>query len=954
MDDSLQNYRAAIGSFYFRCEVAPLLRRYSTYFTFPISGFIFRLYWRYGGSHLSVNVFVFLFVILWLLSLQTDIEWNPGPNRSITSDQSEHLCGLSVFHLNTRSIRNKIDDLSDLLEGTNVICFTETHLDNTVSQDSIAFDGYYVPFRKDFNNRSGGILIYCMSDLYVKRRNDLELNIDECIWVEIILKNKRYLLCTLYRQRDLTLNFWNALETSVSRALEETDYVILNGDWNVDFLTPLPSVLNDILNLYGLRNVIREPTRFGLTRNSLLDPVIVSNCIETIDDGVIPIERQISDHDGTFVIINSPLLSSSSFHREIWLYNRGNYELFKQKINSTDWNDLIQNSENIDMAAELFTHTLITAAKSSIPVKLVEIRQNDKPWFTSNLRTAIRVRERLRKIAVRTRDIRDQQKYKTQRNKVTNMKKVAKALYFEKINDNIHETKTNNPRTYWRIMKSFMNKNDVGVVIPPLNYKENGIDKLACSDEEKCNVLNDYFCSITSLEGNDQPLPHFPNRCESVLNTIQITSEEIEKIITTLPLNKASGPDKINHKLLKPIAKEIAYPLKILFEKSLTENKFPKIWKEALVIPIYKKADRNLPENYRPISLLSCIGKLFERIIFQHTLDYLVENKLLYDYQSGFIPGHSTVHQLIEIYDNICRSLENKDLNCITFCDVSKAFDRVWHRGLLLKLEGYGIIGNLLSWFSSYIDNRSQKVCYRNSSSSSQFTYAGVPQGSVLGPLLFLIYINDIADDIQGLTRLFADDTSVGNISPDLDTVIRNTNCDLSKINTWAKSWLIKFNPMKTDIEIFTNKTIETINNNFEFDNQKLIHVDHHKHLGVTFQSNGKWSSHIDNIINKASKQINVLRKVKYQLKRENVSKLYTVFIRPILEYASEVWCNCSEYDSNRLERVQLEAARIVTGLPIYASKASLYFETGWETLESRRKRKCLCQLFNIVNHKSP
>ena len=587
-------------------------------------------------------------------------------------------------------------------------------------------------------------------------------------------------------------------------------------------------------------------------------------------------------------------------------------------------------------------------------MKLVEIRPHDKPWFTSKLRTAIRVRERLRKKALKTKNVHDQQKYKTQRNKVSNMKKIAKTLYFEKINDTINETKTNDPKSYWKIMKAFMKKNDVANIIPPLKFRENGLDELVFSDEEKCNVLNNYFCSVTHLEENDKPLPPFPKRCNTVLDVIQITSQEIEKTINSLPLNKACGPDKIHHKLLKSIAKEISHPLKILFQRSLYENRYPKVWKEAFVIPIYKKGDKTTPANYRPISLLSCVGKLFERIIFQHIFQYLVDNNLLYDYQSGFIPGHSTVHQLIEIYDHICKSLDNKDLNCLAFCDVSKAFDRVWHRGLLLKLEVYGISGNLLSWFSSYISNRSQKVCYKNSTSSAKFTHAGVPQGSVLGPLLFLLYINDIADDIQGLARLFADDTSVGNISRDLPTVIRNTNSDLSKINTWAKIWLVKFNPPKTDIVIFTNKTIDTLDNNLEFDSEKLAHVDQHKHLGVTFQANGKWSTHIDNIIHTAGKQLNVLRKVKYQLKRENLSKLYTVFIRPVLEYASEVWSNCSECDSNRLERVQLQAARIVTGLPIYASKAALYFETGWEPLESRRKRKCLCQMYNIVNNKSP
>ena len=534
------------------------------------------------------------------------------------------------------------------------------------------------------------------------------------------------------------------------------------------------------------------------------------------------------------------------------------------------------------------------------------------------------------------------------------MKKVAKEHYFANINETIQETKSNDPRTYWKIMKSFIKQNDSAYVLPPLYYMKDCAEKIAFTDEEKCNILNDYFCSVTRLDENEKPLPAFQKRCEHSLDAVQITKYEIEKIINELPVNKACGPDLIHHKLLKPIAQEISLPLEILFNRSLIEKSYPKIWKVALVTPIFKKGDKSSPSNYRPISLISCVGKVFERIIFKHTFQYLLQNKLLYDYQSGFIPGHSTVHQLIEIYDNICKSLNNKDYNCIAFCDVSKAFDRVWHRGLIHKLEGYGISGNLLAWFSSYISNRSQKVCYKNSVSSSQNIYAGVPQGSVLGPLLFLLYINDIADEIQGLTRLFADDTSVGNTSSNTLSIVTKTNLDLSKIRNWAKTWLVKFNPNKTDIVIFTNRPLDVSDIRFEFDEKEIIPVDQHKHLGVTFLSNGKWSAHIDNIISQASKRINILRKVKYLLNRNNILKLYTTFIRPLLEYLSEVWNNCSEQDSTRLERIQLEAARIATGLPSYSSKASLLFESGLETLESRRRKKCLCQMYNIVNNKAP
>ena len=162
--------------------------------------------------------------------------------------------------------------------------------------------------------------------------------------------------------------------------------------------------------------------------------------------------------------------------------------------------------------------------------------------------------------------------------------------------------------------------------------------------------------------------------------------------------------------------------------------------------------------NYRPISLISCVGKSFERIVFKNVYNHLIANSLIYKFQSGFLPGHSTVHHLIEVIHHTCLALENYETTCQIFCDISKAFDRVWHRGLILKLEKYGIHGNLLA---CYLFNRSQSVCVDGTYSSKQYITAGVPQGSVLGPMLFLIYINDISEDLTGMTRLFADDTSL-------------------------------------------------------------------------------------------------------------------------------------------------------------------------------------------------
>ncbi len=209
------------------------------------------------------------------------------------------------------------------------------------------------------------------------------------------------------------------------------------------------------------------------------------------------------------------------------------------------------------------------------------------------------------------------------------------------------------------------------------------------SDEDKANALNIFFASVSTVEDSGKPVPNLDVNCHSELDNVIISVEDVYGIIKSLQLNKAAGPDRINHRLLAGIAQSVKHPLTILFNLSLKLSSFPRQWKHAHVMPLFKKGDRSLCSNYRPISLLSCLGKLFERCVFKHVYNYFHSNALLYKFQSGFIPCHSTVHQLIEINDNVCKSLDRKEYFCMFFCDISKAFDRVWHKGLVYKLSRY-------------------------------------------------------------------------------------------------------------------------------------------------------------------------------------------------------------------------------------------------------------------------
>ena len=243
---------------------------------------------------------------------------------------------------------------------------------------------------------------------------------------------------------------------------------------------------------------------------------------------------------------------------------------------------------------------------------------------------------------------------------------------------------------------------------------------------------------------------------------------------------------------------------------------------------------------------------------------------------------------------------------------------------LLKKVESYGIHGNLLLWLHDYLKDRKQQVIMRDVRSSVGNLQAGVPQGSVLGPLLFLLFINDIADEINYLVRLYADDSSLMFSSKNRLEIERNVNSDLCTLDRWAKKWLVDFNPQKTEYTVFSFRNFEPLN--LTFGGQNITMAECHKHLGVTFSNDCKWANHINTICEKASKQIFVLRKLKYILCRKNLNIIYLSFILPLFEYACELLDGCSLRDKEKLERLQLEAARIITGLPRFASKESLFF----------------------------
>ena len=317
------------------------------------------------------------------------------------------------------------------------------------------------------------------------------------------------------------------------------------------------------------------------------------------------------------------------------------------------------------------------------------------------------------------------------------------------------------------------------------------------------------------------------------------------------------------------------------------------------------------------------------------------------------MPKDATSYQLVSIYDDFCRALNDQKVTQAIFFDISKAFDRVWHRGLIRKLYAIGIRDGLLDWFKDYLNNRCQAVTIKGEKSDYLYIKHGVPQGSVLGPTLFLIYINDIVKDITSIIKLFADDTSIYLSMNDPATRTLTLNFDLAKIDDWARKWKVDFNPIKTELLTITNKKQpETLP--LSFGNVILKESVEHKHLGVIIQNDCKWKSHIYSIIAKTRIQVACFCSYKYKLSRKTLETMYKAFILPNFDYADFLWDNCSEELAVELEKINLDAIRTVIGAVRGTSHEKLYNESGLLPLRERRHRHKLLLYFKIINGLTP
>ena len=583
-----------------------------------------------------------------------------------------------------------------------------------------------------------------------------------------------------------------------------------------------------------------------------------------------------------------------------------------------DWNNICH-STDVNKSFSRFYKNINRLINKHAPLKDLSKRRLKlltKPWLTKGIRRSIRVKNNLFFNS-------NWNKYKQYRNNLTTLIRLSKQQYYQ----NFFNSNIKNMRQTWKGINELlggMRKKGISKNINFIHSNENAI--LTNDPKTIGNTLNEYFATVGDKLASAIPEASgtFSNYLDPPLsNTFYfdpIIPQEIESEIITLSESKAYGLYSSPVKLLKLARSVISLPLAEIFNQSILTGIYPAKFKLAKIVPVFKDDDETLPENYRPISLLSIYNRIFEKLIYARLIKFISKNNILYNLQYGFRSKHSTQHAILDIVNTINSNMDSGKYTCGIFIDLKKAFDTVNHSILLAKLENYGIRGLVNTWFKSYLTDRRQSIEINNHISKEEKTLCGVPQGSVLGPLLFLLYINDIYKCSSEFTfYLFADDTSIIYANNDLRTLESTVNLELAKVSEWLKANKLTLNIKKSNYVVFRprQKIMPFVPQikifNPMSNTQTILEIkDFVKYLGIMIDSDLSWKNHIDFICHKISKSIGIIAKLRHYIPRHLLLSIYHTLITPYLTYGISVWGYCAKTHLNRLLILQKRALRLI------------------------------------------
>ena len=753
------------------------------------------------------------------------------------------------------------------------------------------------------------------------------------------LIKKLLIIATIYRPPKTTLEndklLYDEIETIVS-----TKTSIICGDFNLPHINwrlftsdNEGSRLIKLMKKLYLSQFVREPT----LDNNILDIVLASDSdlIYSCEVGEI---LSNSDHK----IIRCKVNCEVNIKENAILvsnYKKGNILGLKTELQKVNWRAILA-SKNIEQMCSSFTNILLEAENKWIPKVKKRVNGTTNPqWMTNEIKLLINRKKKAYTIYKRSKSDEDFNRYvAVKRHCEKQIRKSKRNLEIS-----ISQQAKTNPKKFYQYIRS---KKTIKDKIGPIKDVNN---ELVSDCKSMTKILNTFFQSvfiredISSLPNIDSVPLRFSNE---MLKIDEINENDIARQLKNLDPNKSTGVDLVSSRLLRECQEELVLPLKLLFNKSLQEGIVPSLWKCANVTPIFKKGNKCEAGNYRPISLTSVVIKILERIIKDKITSFLDRHKLIIDSQHGFRNNRSCLTNLLEFYNYIFSNYDERVPSDIIYLDFKKAFDTVPHKRLLIKLKAHGMGDQLCSWVENWLTNRKQRVVINGEASDWLHVTSGVPQGSVLGPLLFLIYINDIDFGVSSKISKFADDTKLGGKALTIGDC-ESIQKDLDNLNNWSEKWLLKFNKDKCKI---MHVGYNNLKHNYKLQGRNLIRVEEEKDLGVIVKSDLKNGSQCIAASRKANTVLGFIARNFDCKTPEVITRLYTSLVRPHLEYAVQFWSPCYQKDQNKLESVQRRATKLVPGF------RGLQYEERLKrldmfSLKDRRIRGDLIETFKILKN---
>lgn len=821
-------------------------------------------------------------------------------------------------------------------ENLDIICITETWISENILNDDISeylLDGYQLYSYERVNRLGGGVLLYIRSTYCSSLQEDIKESKDvESIWVKVIDgKGKSKLFGAFYRppncDYDVDLKICQEIHMGCSKNKETFilgDFNLPNIDWDTtvgyDRISSL--YIDCFLDNFLCQNVL-VPTR----QNNILDLILSNQPL------IVEVGESLGESDHNIIRFSINIVENHSDNTvKTFNFAKANFNLIREMLEQINWDSVFVNKSVFEMW-DIFKNQIKIIQEQCIPLKPIRKYKSIKPpWFDREIRNLIKNKKLAHQESKRLGSERSLSKYREIR---VNLKKLIRRKK-RQAEINLARTCNRDPKKFFSFYKFNKKCDRVG----PLESNGVVIDK----DEEIVEKLNNYFSSVFVQEGNFN-FSNFLPTCE-MNGSVNITPAEVRNIIKKFNVNKACGPDGIHSKFLNETADLISVPLSLIFSKSLEYCEIPEDWKLANVVPIFKKGSKKDVCNYRPVSLTSLVCKVLEKWIKVQIEKHITQFNLIKNSQHGFRKGKSCLTNLLSFLDFITDKLDNGENIDVIYLDFSKAFDKVPHKRLISKLQSFGISENFRNWISNWLSFRKQRVVLNGKKSSWRDVLSGVPQGSVLGPLLFIMYVNDLEDGVISRIWKFADDTKVATSVSKISGSISLQN-DLDQLLGWADKWKMSFNTDKCKVMhlgIHNNKFGYLINDSW------LNVTEEEGDLGIIMSSDVKFHKQCLQARNKANKMLGIInRNVSYKSK-EVITKLYSSYVRPHIEYCAQAWSQHSVGDLDLLESVQRRATRLIPSLEGMSYEERLK-ELNMFSVRRRFLRGDLIHVFKLFNN---